>query len=245
MTNTTDQKTAFVTGADHGLGFAFTRQLVERGYHVVAGQFAPSEPALGAFAAKHPGEVTIVPLDVSDDASVAAAARATLEKRPVIDLVINNAAILGNMKLDNSIADGLAYDTIITTISVNALGPLRVVEALLPGLEKSQAPRLCFISSEAGSVTRSYRPNWFGYCMSKTALNMGISILFNDLRPKGYTFRVYHPGWMQTFMRGEEDTKAKYTPEQAARLGLEYFLDMDVDEDRLVMRDDIREEWPW
>lgn len=245
MPNETDRKTAFVTGADHGLGFALTQQLVQRGYHVVAGQYAPSESALGAFAAEHPGAVTIVPLDVSDDESVAAAGKAALETRPVIDLVINNAAILGNEKLDNRITDGLAYDTILATISVNAVGPLRVVEALMPGLEKSGSPRLCFISSEAGSVTRSYRPNWYGYCMSKSALNMGISILFNDLGPKGYTFRVYHPGWMQTFMRGEEDSKAKYTPAEAARLALEYFLDIEIDEDRLVMRDDNRDDWPW
>ena len=240
-----DRSTAVVTGADHGLGFALTSQLLVRGWNVVAGRYAAGEKHLDVLAQEHGAQLSIVDMDVCDDASVEAAGREILASRPVIDLVINNAAVLGNAGLDNRIGDGLDYGSIMTTMSVNSLGALRVVQALLPGLEQSEVRRLCFISSEAGSVPKSHRQNWFGYCMSKCALNMGISILFNDLRPKGYTFRVYHPGWMQTFMRGTHDSKAKYTPDEAATLALEYFLDLPVDEDRLVMRDDERNEWPW
>ena len=241
-----EQRTAFVTGADHGLGYALTVGLLDRGWTVVAGRYNLQETAIEALRdGDHADRLMTVTLDVSDSASVVDAAKATLSDHPTIDLVVNNAAILGNRGLEHRIADGLDYESIAATIDVNALGALRVVEALLPGIERSPMRRLCFVSSEAGSIARSHRPSWFGYSMSKSALNMAVSILFNDLRPHGYTFRVYHPGWMQTFMRGEPDTRATHTPQSAARLALEYFLDLEVDEDRLVMRDDRRDEWPW
>ena len=132
-------------------------------------------------------------------------------------------------------------------IDVNALGPLRVVEAFLPLMDQGLLKRLCFVSSEAGSITRSYRDAWFGYCMSKAALNMGISILFNDLRQEGYSFRVYHPGWVRSYMGGEKNLEADLEPEEAAGFALGYFLaDLSPeDEDRLVMRDYQGNEWPW
>ncbi len=137
---------------------------------------------------------------------------------------------------------------------VNALGPLRVVEAFLPLLEASELKRLCFVSSEAGSVNRAERKSWFGYCASKTALNMGVRLLFNRLRPRGFTFRLYHPGWMRTYMSGDKNTVADLEPEQAAVPALAYFLRdrghdphlaSRTDEDRLVLRDNRGVEWPF
>jgi NAD(P)-dependent dehydrogenase (short-subunit alcohol dehydrogenase family) len=137
---------------------------------------------------------------------------------------------------------------------VNALGPLRVVEAFLPLTQRSDMKRLAFISSEAGSINRSERKGWFGYCMSKTALNMAAGILFNRLRPEGYTFRLYYPGWMRTYMRGAKATQGDMEPEEAATYALAYFLrdrgyDPDTpgrgDENRLVLRDWRGIEWPW
>jgi hypothetical protein len=90
--------------------------------------------------------------------------------------------------------------------------------------------------------------------MSKTALNMEVSILFNLLRPEGYTFRVYHPGWMRTYMWGTKSTTGDMEPEEAAVPALAYFLrDLAEDQnastrhgaDRLVMRDWRGREWPW
>ncbi len=237
--------TAFVTGADHGLGYALTEALLGRGWRVVAGRYAPQESRLATLAAAHDERLTLVDLDIGDLRSVREAAEATLDRRPVIDLLINNAATLGNDGLERRISVGLPYDTIAETISVNALGPFRMVEALLPGIERSRMRRLCFVSSEAGCIARSHRSSWYGYSMSKCALNMGVSILFNDLRPEGYAFRLYHPGWIRTFMKGEEDLNADLSPAQAADAALGYFLDAEVDEDRLAMRDHTGAEWPW
>ncbi|MFW5686223.1 MAG: SDR family NAD(P)-dependent oxidoreductase [Spirochaetota bacterium] len=237
--------TALVTGADHGLGLALTRRLLDRQWTVIAGRYRPDEHELEALSADHPSRLRPVALDVSDLDSVRRAIAEATKAHPVVDLVINNAATLGLRGLEATIETGLEYESIAETIDVNALGPLRVVESVLPNMERSALKRLCFVSSEAGSIARSHRKAWFGYTMSKTALNMGVSLLFNDLRPRGFTFRLYHPGWMQTYMKGELDRNADLTPDEAAQRALHYFLDEAVDEDRLVMRDNDLSEWPW
>jgi len=128
---------------------------------------------------------------------------------------------------------------------VNALGALRVVEAFLPLVERSEMKRLCFVSSEAGSIERCRRTAWYSYCMSKAALNMAVKILFNDLRPQRYTFRLHHPGWMRTYMSGARNPNADMEPEEAAEKALALFLDVERDEDRLELVDYGGQAWPW
>ena len=243
---------AFVTGADRGLGLALTARLLDKGWRVYAGQFLPEWPELGALAARHAGRLVPVPLDVADTESTRAAADLVGQHTSRVDLVINNAGVLSARA--GPIREAQDYDEMHRLYNVNALGPLRVVEALLPLTAQSALKRLCFISSEAGSINRCERTSWYGYNMSKAALNMAVKLLFNRLRPEGYTFRVYHPGWMRTYMRGTKGTDATLEPEEAAVPALAYFLreraedphrtDRD-DEDRLVMRDYQGREWPW
>jgi NAD(P)-dependent dehydrogenase (short-subunit alcohol dehydrogenase family) len=243
---------ALVTGADRGLGMALTTRLLEKGWHVFAGQYMPDWPELRALSARYPGCLTPVALDVSCDESPPAAARAVGQATDRIDLLINNAGVLSPRA--GPIREPQDYGEMHRMYNVNALGPLRVVEAFLRLVDRGSMKRLCFVSSEAGSINRCERTSWYGYCMSKTALNMATSILFNRLRPEGYTFRVYHPGWMRSFMRGSKSTEGDLEPEEAAVPALEYFLrDRAVDphhrarddEDRLVMRDWRGCEWPW
>ncbi len=254
QTNTAAQTgIAFVTGADRGLGHALTASLLARGWRVFAGQYMPEWPQLSELAATYATRLSIVPLDVTSDASVRAAAQAVASQVNRVDLLINCAGVLSSAD-PRGIREGQDYDEIHRMYRVNALGPLRVVEAFLPLLEAGQLKRLCFISSEAGSVNRAERKSWFGYCASKTALNMGVRLLFNRLRPRGYTFRLYHPGWMRTYMSGDKNTAADLEPEEAAVAALAYFLrdrgrDPHLaprnDEDRLVLRDNRGVEWPF
>jgi hypothetical protein len=74
---------------------------------------------------------------------------------------------------------------------------------------------------------------------------MACKIAFNHLRPEGYTFRVYHPGWMRTYMSGEKNPRANLEPEEAADLALSFFLGDREDEDRLALVDFEGREWPW
>jgi len=160
-----------------------------------------------------------------------------------VDLLIANAAINRSAHLGSARAE-LNFDDMLREYNVNALGALRMVKAFLPLLEAGQTKRLCFVSSEAGSVEASQRTGWFGYCMSKAALNMAVKNLHNDLAGQGYSFRLYHPGWLRTYMSGSKNTEAHMEPEEGAAFALKYFLD-DAVEDTLVLRDWEGKVWPW
>jgi NAD(P)-dependent dehydrogenase (short-subunit alcohol dehydrogenase family) len=238
------ETTAFITGADRGLGLALCVGLLERGWRVFAGQYMPDWPELETLAGKYPELLSLVPLDVASLASAKAAAQTVSQAVDHLDLLINNAGVI-SPKTFQPIQEGLDYEEMQRLFDVNAAGPLRVVEAFLPLMESSTFKRLCFVSSEAGSIGRCRREAWFDYCMSKAALNMGIKILFNDLHRKGYTFRVYHPGWVRSYMSGKKNLEADLEPEAAAAKALPIFLAARADEDRLVMVDYQGVEWPW
>jgi hypothetical protein len=74
---------------------------------------------------------------------------------------------------------------------------------------------------------------------------MGVKILFNDLRPAGYTFRLYHPGWMRTYMSGIKNTEADMEPDVAASKALPFFIEPRANEDQLMLVDYKGQEWPW
>jgi len=237
-------RTIFVTGADRGLGFGLCAELLKRGWHVFAGQYLPEWHELSDLKKDHPETLHLIPLDVRSMASVKAAAKSITSLTDHLDVLINNAGVNSE-----TIYDGIRkpqdYDEMNRLYDVNALGCLRVVESFLPLMDKGNLKRLCFVSSEAGSIGAAERTSWFGYCMSKAALNMGIRILFNDLHPSGYTFRVYHPGWVRSYMHGEKATQADLEPEDAAGYAIPIFLDNQMDEDRLVLVDYQGKEWPW
>jgi NAD(P)-dependent dehydrogenase (short-subunit alcohol dehydrogenase family) len=238
-------QTALVTGADRGLGLALSAGLLYLGWRVFAGQFMPDWPELTALAQRHPDQLACIALDVSDDDSVRAAAQAVSASTDHLDLLINNAGILAPSGRRDTIRESQDYSQIQRMINVNALGPVRVVEAFLPLMDAGKFKRLCFVSSEAGSVGASKRTGWLGYCMSKAALNMAVKNLHNELYAEGYTFRLYHPGWMRTYMSGVKNTRADLEPEEAAESALPFFLEDREDEGRLALMDNAGREWPF
>ncbi len=244
---------AFITGADRGLGLALAARLLGKGWIVFAGQYMPAWPDLAALQAQYPACLHLIPLDVASEESVQAAAKLVAEKTDRVDLLINNAGVLSAAD-QRGVREPRDFDDMLRVYNVNTLGPLRVVDAFLPLMESSAMKRLCFVSSEAGSINRCWRKGLYGYCMSKTALNMGVSILFNRLRPQGYTFRLYHPGWMRSYMNGVKNPEADLEPEEAAIPAVAYFLRerggspqtlSRHDDNRLVLRDYLGQEWPW
>jgi NAD(P)-dependent dehydrogenase (short-subunit alcohol dehydrogenase family) len=244
------EKVALVTGADRGLGYGLAAGLLERGWFVLAGQYMPAWPDLGRLGARYPGRLAPILLDVSLTDSVRSAAERVETVVDHIDLLVNNAGVI-SPNHGQEIDSEQDYAGMVREYQVNALGPLRMVESFLPLLLRGQPRRLCFVSSEAGSIAGSTRTAWFGYCMSKAALNMGVRNLFNGLRPKGFTFRLYHPGWVRSYMGGEKNLEATLEPEEAAGYALDYFLagmaggGPAVDEERLVLRDHQGKEYPW
>jgi NAD(P)-dependent dehydrogenase (short-subunit alcohol dehydrogenase family) len=239
-------KTIFVTGADRGLGAGTVRALLKAGHRVFAGQFMPGWHELPELKAQFPDRLTIVPLDVGSTESVKAAAQAVALETDAIDVLINNVGIFIE-KNNNMIRESPDYDVMMANFNINTLSAIRMTEALLPLMDKGQDKRLCYVSSEASSLATSYRVGLMGYCMSKCALNMAVSIMFNSLRPDGYTFRLYHPGFMKTYMLGKKDENAELEPDEAAAYAVAYYLceSGSVDESKLVLRDYKGREWPW
>jgi NAD(P)-dependent dehydrogenase (short-subunit alcohol dehydrogenase family) len=202
--------TVFITGADRGLGEALVTAWAGRGANVFAGvmdsRLAGTERTQGG------GWIERLALDVSDGPSVDRAVR------PVqlpLDILVNNAGILGN--IDTTVLDALDFEEMERVYNVNALGSLRVTQALLPRLMEGQTRTVVNISSEAGSIGQCGRTGWFAYAMAKAALNMQSALVHNTLRHYGGRVLVLHPGHVRTFMRGAEDVTGVLSPAEAAQ----------------------------
>ena len=205
---------ALVTGADHGVGLALAGQLAERGYFVTACRFDEKETAIDELAAAHPGQMQVLNLNIGDDESVRLMAQTVTASTPCLDLLINNAGILGDMT--RTVGDDLDFDEMLGVINVNALGTLRVTNALASHVCRSTQKMIVNISSEAGSIQDCWREGWFGYCLSKSANNMQGALVQNALKKQGVLVFQIHPGHVATYMRGHLDTTASVTPEESA-----------------------------
>jgi len=223
-----------VTGADRGLGFGMARRLAERGHTVFAGQYMDEWNELERLKQQHPDSLYPVKLDIASQASVEEAKRSIMRHTDRLDAIIHNAGVNGRSPDDDPLKQN--YDTMLAVYNVNAIGAIRVTEAFLGMLENGNGKRLLFVSSEAGSVTASSRTDFYGYCMSKAALNMYVKILFNRLRPEGYRFRLYHPGWIKSYMGGQLSERGELTIEEASQRAVDYFFDQQVEEDLLALR---------
>lgn len=193
-------KTVFITGTDKGLGFSLTQRFLNEGAHVFAGQYAPSS-ALISLAKSFPQTLTPVRLDVTQLDSVRQAASRVAELTPSLDTLVNNAGVMLETRTPLPKLD-LSQLPLVETMQVNTFGPLRMVQQLLPLLEKGDRKLIINISSEAGSIADCWRESEFAYSMSKAALNMQSKILQNYLKPRGFKVLAIHPGWMQTDMGG-------------------------------------------
>lgn len=228
-------KHVVITGADRGIGFALAEIYVKNGYTVYAGQFMPDWPQLSQLRTEFPDTLHIIPMNVGDDASVKNAACMVGEITDRVDVLINCAGIFPP-------ADDRAHFN--NTFQVNALGALRTVDCFLPLMQNGEK-RLCTVSSEAGIIALCSRDDRFVYCSSKAALNIAMQMLFNKLRPEGFTFRMYHPGWVRSYMHGTKATEGNFEPEEAAQIAYEQFTGDTVSEDVLLMQDVYSQYWPF
>lgn len=209
---TSSNRRVVVTGANRGLGLEFARQYLKRGDRVFALVRKPEEAAdLAALSKEHPGMLTVISGDVTDDASIEAARKKVSEATEALDVLINNAGTSGER--GNDLAD-LDLADIRATYEVNAIGPVRVARALLPLLKKGRSPKIVSISSQMGSIENNRGGGSWGYRMSKAALNMANRNLAIALREDRITCVVLHPGWVRTDMGGPNAT---LSPEESIR----------------------------
>jgi len=176
--------TAFITGANRGIGLEIAKQLTARGTTVIAGcrKTSPELDALG---------VRVETVDVASKDSVAALAQRL--DGTTIDLLVHNAGILQRTSLSD-----INEDSIVAQFQVNSLGPLRTTAALQGHI--ADGGKVVIVTSRMGSISDNTSGGSYGYRMSKAAVNMAGVSLARDLAPRNIAVGLLHPGWVRTEM---------------------------------------------
>ena len=190
-----------VTGASRGIGLEYARQWIDAGARVFALARDPEgSDGLMALASRHAGSLMPVRCDVADDASVAAARRRVGEETDGLEILINNAGVMGS----HEDLEALDLDLVRRTFEVNTVGPIRVTRAFLDLLMAGQRPRrIVNMTSLMGSIDDNRSGDAYAYRMSKAALNMATRSMAVDLSRNGIVAVVLHPGWVRTAMGGK------------------------------------------
>nr|WP_321983248.1 SDR family oxidoreductase [uncultured Lichenicoccus sp.] len=217
----TERSTALVTGANKGIGLEIARGLGRLGYQVWVGSRDPARGEAAAAELQSEGlDAHALQIDVSDDASVAAAAAALAKETSRLDALVNNAGI--------STGWGPPSEDTIASVhaiyEVNVFGAIRTTHAFLPVLKASKAPRIVMISSSLGSLAWASdfaapmaHVNLLGYNSSKSALN-AITVAFaKELGPLGFKVNAGCPGYTATDLNQHQGYR---TPEQGAAIGV-------------------------
>ncbi|MFC4907196.1 SDR family NAD(P)-dependent oxidoreductase [Actinomadura gamaensis] len=191
--------TTLITGANKGLGYETARRLVEAGHTVYVGA---RDAGRGRAAAERLG-ARFVLLDVTDDASVDAAAK-TIEADGGLDVLVNNAGV--EWRRPNGEVPGaaeLTADDLRAVFETNVFGVVRVTHAFLPLLQRSEAPVIVNVGSGLASLTKAQVPGTphhdypgVAYPASKTAINM-ITLRYAHAFPQ-MRINVVEPGYTAT-----------------------------------------------
>lgn len=215
------QTIALVTGANKGIGYEIAAGLGALGWSVGVGarDEARREAAVQKLRAGG-ADAFGVPLDVTDDASVAAAARLVEERVGRLDVLVNNAGVTGGMPQTPTTVD---LSAVRTAVETNVVGVIRVTNALLPLLRRSASPRIVNMSSSVGSLTRQTAPGAetgpisAAYAPSKTFLNALTVQYARELRDTNILINAACPGYCATDLNGFRGVR---TPEQGAAIAI-------------------------
>jgi NAD(P)-dependent dehydrogenase (short-subunit alcohol dehydrogenase family) len=223
-----DKRVALVTGANQGIGLQIAKELAAKGFTVLVGSrnFARGEEA----ARTIDGDARALQLDVTDKASIAAAARRVHDELGRLDVLVNNAAISNTTKPPGmSIGEyakltrpsNMSLDEVRAVWETNVFGALAVYQAMLPLLRQAPQARIVNVSSGVGSLTRNADPAFPyrsifgpGYPASKTALNAMTLAMAIELEPTGIKVNACSPGFTKTKLNDYEGTE---TLEEGAR----------------------------
>ena len=220
-------KTALVTGANKGIGLETAKILAERGFFVFLGSrtIENGQSAIEKLKAEGLSNVEIIQLDVADQQSVDTARTTIGEKTEVLDVLVNNAGISGD--LDQSALTSTA-DQYLKVYDINLFGVVRVTGAFIDMLKRSAEPRIVNVSTAMASLSmagdiynENYPKRYVIYQSSKSALNMYTVNLAYELRDTPFKVNAVCPGYTQTDFTGHQGTS---TVEQAGQRIAKYAL---------------------
>lgn len=190
--------TWLVTGVSRGIGLALVKELLRRGHNVIGACRHPDgQRDLWEIKSDYKDRFESLKLDVASESSIKEFSQ-SLSGR-AIDVLVNNAGVLkdGDAGLSN-----INLSAFRQSLDVNTIGPLLLTKELLPHLKNSSNPKVVNMTSLMGSLADNQSGGYYGYRMSKTALNMFSVCLareFPDL-----TVLAIHPGWVKTDMGGSK-----------------------------------------
>ena len=198
--------TILVTGTNKGVGLEITRLLSNRGDRVIACCRRPLEATA---LSKLEGNIDIQEVSVGEDESVSQLASRL--NGVAIDTIINNAGTMGPEAKRQSVLD-MDFSGWADAFNINSMGPVRIMQALLPNLKMTESPKVMTVSSQMGALSLDMTLA-HAYCSSKAALNKFMRLASIDLKPDGIAVGLVHPGWVRTDMGGP---RAHLSPEESA-----------------------------
>ncbi len=212
---------ALVTGANKGIGYEIVAGLGALGWRVGVGARDEQrrEDAVAKLRAAG-ADAFGVPLDVTDDASVAAAVGLIKERAGRLDVLVNNAGITGGAPQTPTAVDPA---TVRAAVETNVIGVIRVTNAMLPLLRRSASPRIVNMSSSVGSLTLQTTPGAetgpiaVAYSPSKTFLNAVTVQYARELHDTNILINAACPGYTATDLNGFRGVR---TPQQGAAIAI-------------------------
>lgn len=218
-------RVAVVTGGNKGIGRGIVRQLAERGLTVHLGARDEERGRAAASALRADGlDVRFLHLDVTDETSVALAAKRLQDEHGTLHVLVNNAGIGGPMQPPSE----TPAEQVRTVYETNVFGVITVTNALLPLLRRAPSARIVNVSSAIGSLSAAAAnldptgvhppgefPVMLSYATSKSALNAVTLTYANELRGTGILVNAASPGFVATDINGHHGL---LTTEQGARI---------------------------
>jgi NAD(P)-dependent dehydrogenase (short-subunit alcohol dehydrogenase family) len=212
-----DRSVALVTGGNTGIGLALCRALATAGLQVLLGARDTGKGAAAVQLLRDEGhDVTLCPIDITDDESVRAAQEAIEREHGRLDVLINNAAL--KTEFAPALPSTTPLAVVRDTLDTNVIGTIRVIQAMLPLLRRSPAGRIVNMTSTLGSLGRAtdlargeHRVPLLGYATSKTAINAVTVQFANELRNTAIKVNAADPGSVATPM----NPNARRTPDEA------------------------------